>query len=203
MKEGEMKRKAIISLVSLLFFATGLLLVSCAGMQTKQSVTKIQPVSVSIESIDRLNDIAPQPPYQKWDTLVFRVNFKLANPNNVVAKVDDLYFEVKVDDGTSDKTIICADSMPNALIPAGGEMAWSWTGPYIYGAVLGSYALRGVGGEAGLKGVVGKLMELWADLGKDKRTFFVDGNITTSLPDYPELKTVRQQFKKDFKVPAL
>ena len=185
-------------------FAIGLLLVSCAGMQTKSATaTKIQPVLVNVESIDRLNDIAPQPPYQKWDTLVFRVNFKLTNPNNVLAKVDDLYFEVKVDDGTADKTIICADSMPNALIPAGGEMVWSWTGPYIYGATLGSYALRGVGGAAGLKGVVGKLNELWTDLGNDKRKFFIDGNITTSLPGCPELKTVREQFKKEFKVPDL
>jgi hypothetical protein len=204
MKEGDMKRKAIISLLSLMFFATGLILVSCAGVQTKPATaTKIQSVLVNVESVDRLNAIAPKPPYQGTDTLVFRVNFKLTNPNNVIAKVDNLYFEVKVEDGTPDKTIICADSMPNALIPAGGEISWSWTGPYLYGATIGSYALRGVGGEGGLKGVVGRVAELWTDLGNDKRKFFVDGNITTSLPDCPELKTVYKQFKAEFNVPSL
>ena len=204
MKEGDMKRKAIISLLSVMFFATGLILVSCAGVQTKgATATKIQPVSVVVESVDRLNDTAPKPPYQKWDTLVYGINFKLTNPNNVLAKVEDLYYEVKVDDGTADKTIICAGTMPNAWIPAGGEMTWSSTVPYIYGGIVGSYALRGVGGAGGLKGVVGKVMELWADLGQDKRPFLITGNVTTSLPDCPELKTVYKQFKAEFKVPGL
>jgi hypothetical protein len=150
-----------------------------------------------------LNDIAPKPPYQKWDTLVYGINFKLTNPNNALAKVEDLYFEVKVDDGTVDKTIICASTMPNVWIPAGEEMTLSATVPYIYGGIIGSYALRGVGGAGGLKGVVGKVVELWTDLGKDKRPFLITGNVTTSLPVYPELKTVYKQFKAEFKVPGL
>jgi hypothetical protein len=187
-----------------MFFVTGLILVSCAGVQTKgATATKIQPVSVVVESVARLNDTAPKPPYQKWDTLVFEVNFKLTNPNNVLAKVEDLYYEVKVDDGTADKTIICAGTMPNAWIAAGGEMTWSSTVPYIYGGIVGSYALRGVGGAEGLKGVVGKVVELWADLGKDQRPFLITGNVTTSLPDCPELKTVYKQFNAEFKVPGL
>ncbi len=198
-----MKSRAKISLLSLMFFATGLMLVSCAGIQTKPAVTKIQPIVVSVESVERLNDIAPKPPYQKWDTLVYGVNFKLTNPNNVLVKVDDLYFEVKVDDGTADKTIIGAGTMPSAWLPAGGEMTWNSTVPYIYGGIIGSYALRGVGGAAGLKGVVGKVVELWADLGKDKRKFYIDGNSSTSAPDYPELKPVYNQFKSEFKVPGL
>jgi hypothetical protein len=203
MKEGHMKRNALISLLSLIFFATSLILVSCAGIETKPAVTKIQPVFVSVESVERLNDIAPNPPYQKWDTLVYGINFKLTNPNNVLVKVEDLYFEVKVDDGTADKTIICASTMPSAWIPAGGEMTWSSTVPYIYGGIIGSYALRGVGGAEGLKGVVGKVVELWADLGKDKRNFYIDGNSMTSVPDCPELKPVYKQFKSEFKVPGL
>jgi hypothetical protein len=193
-----MEKKAFILLMVVVF---GVGFFGCAGM--KPAPTKIHPVAVTVDSIERLNDIAPKPPYQKWDTLVYKVNFKLSNPNTVLAKVNDLYFELKVDDGTRDKTILLAGSMPSGVIEPGGEMAWSYSGPYIYGGVLGSYALRGVGGEAGLKGVVGKLNELWQDLGKDKRKFFIDGNITSSLPDSPNLGTVYNQFKLQYSVPGL
>jgi hypothetical protein len=158
---------------------------------------------VSLDTVERLNAIAAKPPYQGTDVLVFRVNFKLSNPNNVLAKVNDLYFELKVDDGTPDKTIVLAGSMPGGVIEPEGEMTWSYAGPYIYGGVVGSYALRGVGGEGGLKGVVGKVIELWEDLGNDKRKFFIDGNITSSLPDFPNLGTVYNQFKMEYTVPGL
>ena len=193
-----MNKKFEILLVSVMVIA---LMTGCAGL--KIAPTKILPVSVTLDSIERLNDIAPKPPYQKWDALVFKVNFKLSNPNNVLSRVADLYFELKVDDGTRDKTILLAGSMPSGVIEPGGEMMWSYTGPYIWGGVLGSYALRGVGGEAGLKGVVGKLNELWEDLGKDKRKFFIDGNVTYSLPEFPNLGTVRNQFKTEFTMPKL
>jgi hypothetical protein len=196
-KEGFMKRAFILLMVVVL----GIGIFGCAGM--KPAPTKIHPIAVTVDSIERLNDIAPKPPYQKWDTLVFKVNFKLSNPNDILAKVEDLYFELKVEDGTPEKTILMAGSMASSVIGPGGEIMWSYTGPYIYGGVLGSYALRGVGGEAGLKGVVGKLNELWEDLGKDKRKFFIDGNITSSLPDFPNLGTVYNQFKMEFAVPGL
>ena len=192
-----MKRALILVMVVVL----GLGIFGCAGM--KPAPTKISPVSVTLDSIERLNDIAPKPPYQKWDTLVFKVNFKLSNPNNVIAKVEDLYFELKVEDGTPEKTILLAGSMPSSVIEPGGEAMWSYTGPYIWGGVLGSYALRGVGGEAGLKGVVGKLNELWEDLGKEKRKFFIDGNITYSLPEFPKLGINRNQFKTELTMPKL
>ena len=72
--------------------------------------------------MERLNAIAAKPPYQATDVLVFRVNFKLTNPNNVLAKVDDLYFEAKAEDGTPDKTLLLTSSMPVTVIPAGGEI---------------------------------------------------------------------------------
>jgi len=193
-----MGKKALILLMVLVF---GLGFWGCAGI--KPSPTKILPISVTLDSIERLNDIAPNPPYQKWDSLTFKVNLKLSNPNNALAKVSDLYFELKVDDGTPDKTILLAGSMPSGVIEPGGEMTWSYAGPYIYGAVLGSYALRGVGGEEGLKGVIKKLNELWEDLGKDKREFFIDGNLTYYLPEFPNLGTARNQFKIKFTMPKL
>jgi len=193
-----MEKKALILLMVVVF---GLSVFGCAGM--KPAPAKIHPVTVTVDSIERLNDIAPKPPYQRWDTLVFKVNFKFSSPNNVLAKVDDFYFELKVEDGTPEKTILLAGSMPSSVIGPEGEMMWSYAGPYIYGGVLGSYALRGVGGEAGLKGVVGKLNELWEDLGKDKRRFFIDGNITYSLPEFPNLGMVRNQFKTEFTMPTL
>jgi hypothetical protein len=189
------------ALILLMAVVLGLGVLGCAGM--KPAPDKIMPVKVTLDSIERLNDIAPKPPYQNWDILVFKVNFKLSNPNNILAKVDDLYFELKVEDGTPEKTILLAGSMPSSVIEPGGEAMWSYTGPYIRGGVLGSYALRGVGGEAGLKGVVEKLNELWEDLGKDKRKFFIDGNITYSLPESPNLGIVRNQFKTEFTMPKL
>ena len=62
---------------------------------------------------------------------------------------------------------------------------------------------RGVGGEEGMKGVLKKRDEFWTDLGADKRKFFIDGNITSSLPDFPNLGTVRNQFKTEFTIPKL
>lgn len=183
----------------------GVIVLGCAGQKhvMAPSPAQILPVAIEITSVERLNDIGEKPPYQKTDTLVFRVNFKLSNPNKVLAKVEDLYFEAKVDDGTPEKTIVLAGSMPSNVIQVGGEMVWSYTEPYTYGGVLGSYALRGVGGAEGLKGVVGKLNELWQDLGADKRIFFIDGHIASSLPDCPNLGIVRNQFQAQFTIPKL
>ncbi len=198
MKEGAMDKKIFILLMVVVL---GLGVFGCAGM--KPTPTQILPVKVTVDSVERLNDIAKNPPFQPTDLLVFRVNFKLSNPNNVPAKVDNLYFEAKVDDGTRDKTIIQAVTMPSYLIPAGGEITWSSTEPFLYGGVRASYLLRGVGGEGGVKGAFAKVEELWIDLGADKRKFSIDGNITTSLPDAPNLGIVRTQFKTEFAIPKL
>jgi hypothetical protein len=177
----------------------------CAGQ--KQMIvtapTKILPVSVEVTSIERLNAIPAKPPYQATDVIVFRVNFRLTNPNNVLAKVDDFYYEAKAEDGTPDKTLLLTSSMPVTVIPAGGEIVWSWTEPYIFAVMRASYLYRGVGGEEGVPGVMKKVDEFWTDLGADKRKFFIDGNITTSLPDFPNLGTVRNQFKTEFSIPKL
>jgi len=191
--------------ILLMVVVLGLGIFGCAGEKamTKTAPSQILPVKVTVDSVERLNDIAKKPPFQPTDLLVFRVNFKLSNPNNIPAKVDDLYFEAKVDDGTSDKTIIQAVTMPPYLIPAGGEIMWSSTEPFLYGGVRTSYILRGVGGAEGVKGASTKMEELWIDLGGDKRKFFIDGNITTSLPDTPNLGIVRTQFKTEFAIPKL
>jgi hypothetical protein len=202
MKEGIMDKKVFILLMAVVL---GLGIFGCAGekVMIKPAPSQVLPVKVTVDSVERLNAIAAKPPFQPTDLLVFRVNFKLANPNNVSAKVDDLYFEAKVEDGTRDKTIVQAVSMPAYLVPAGGEIMWSSTEPFLYGGVRASYLLRGVGGEGGMKGVFQKVEELWTDLGGDKRKFYVDGNITTSLPDAPNLGIVRTQFKTEFAIPKL
>lgn len=197
-----MDKKALILLVGLMCLA---LLIGCAGqkMMMAGAPAKIQPVSVEVTGVDRLNATAAKPPYQATDVLVFRVNFKLTNPNNVLARVDDFYFEAKAEDGTPDKTLLLTSSMPVTVIPAGGEIVWSWTEPYIFAVMRASYLYRGVGGEEGVPGVMKKVEEFWTDLGADKRKFFIDGNITTSLPDFPDFGTVRQQFKTEFTIPKL
>jgi hypothetical protein len=121
--------------------------------------TKILPVSVEVTSIERLNAIPAKPPFQATDVLVFRINFKLTNPNNVLAKVDDLYFEAKAEDGTPEKTIVQAASMPSMVIPTGGEALciwwsagclhypWSWRGRwYERGTPKAGRTLDGLGG---------------------------------------------------------
>jgi hypothetical protein len=202
MKEGAMDKKVFILLMVVVL---GLGFLGCAAEKSvvKTAPSQILPVKVTVDSVERLNAIAAKPPFQATDLLVFRVNFKLSNPNNVPAKVDDLYFEAKVEDGTPDKTIVQAVSMPAYLVPASGEILWSSTEPFLYGGVRASYLLRGVGGAEGVKGVFAKVEELWIDLGGDKRKFYIDGNITTSLPDAPNLGIVRTQFKTEFAIPKL
>jgi len=196
-----MNRKALILLVGVLCVSLVLGVFGCAGL--KPAASKIQPVSVEVTSVERLNAIPPKPPYQATDVLVFRVNFKLTNPNNVLAKVDDLYFEAKTEDGTPQKTIVQAASMPSMVVPAGGELVWSPTDIFVYGGVLGQFITRGLDGGEGMKGALQKREEFWTDLGGDKRKFFIDGNITTSLPDFPDLGAVRNQFKTEFTTPKL
>lgn len=167
------------------------------------SPSKLLPVTVEVLGVERLNDIAAKPPFQRTDTLVFRVNFRLINPNDLLAKVEGLDFEVKVEDDTPDKTIVLTTSMPAGVIQGKGEMMWSSTEPYIYGGVLGSYMLRGVGGAEGVKGAAQKLEELWQDLGADKRKFLIEGKISSSLPDSPDLGIVHQRFSSEFAIPKL
>jgi hypothetical protein len=200
-KEGDMNRKALILLVSMICVSFGMGVLGCAGL--KPAPAKIQPVTVELTGVDRLNAAAAKPPYQATDVLVFRVNFRLTNPNNVLAKVDDFFFEVKAEDGTPDKTLLLTSSMSATVIPAGGEIVWSWTEPYIFAVMRASYLYRGVGGEEGVPGVMKKVEEFWTDLGTDKRKFFIDGNITYSLLDFPDLGTVRNQFKTEFTIPIL
>jgi hypothetical protein len=202
MREGHMKEKVMILLM---VGVLGLGIFGCVGEKAmvKTAPPQMQPVKVTVETVDRLNAIAAKPPYQATDVIVFRVNFKLANPNNVLAKVDDFYFEAKAEDGTPDKTILLTSSMPATLIPPGGEIVWSWTEPYIFAVMRASYLYRGVGGEEGVPGVMKKVDEFWTDLGADKRNFFIDGNITYSLPDFPNLGAVRDQFKTEFTIPKL
>jgi hypothetical protein len=198
MKEGIMEKKALILLMVVVL---GLGVFGCAGM--KPAPDKMMPVKVTIDSVERLNAIGAKPPYQGTDVIVFKINFKLSNPNNVLAKVDDLYFETKVDDGTKEKMIVLAGSMPGMLIPANGEATWSYADPLLYGGLFGQIITRGLGGEAGMKGAAQKREEIWQDLGADKMKFFIDGNITSSLPDFPNLGTTYNQFKMEFAVPKL
>jgi hypothetical protein len=193
-----MDKKALVLFVGFMCLA---LLMGCAGI--KPTPTKISPVKVSVETVERLNAIAAKPPYQGTDVLVFRINFKLTNPNNVLAKVDNLYFETKIDDGTREKMVVLAGSMPNMLIPAGGEATWSYADPLLYGGLFGQIITRGLGGEAGMKGAAEKREQIWQNLGADKMKFFIDGNITSSLPDFPNLGTVYNQFSTEFAVPGL
>jgi len=197
-----MHKKAMIWLLSLVWVA---FFIGHVGPMPVLAAapTEILPVLVEVSSVERLNDVAAKPPFQKTDTLVFRINFKLSNPNPVLARVDDLHFELKVEDGTPEKTIVLAGSMPACVILAQEEMMWSWTEPYIYGGVLGSYILRGMGGEEGVKGAAQKLEELWKDLGADKRIFLIDGKIASSLPDFPNLGIVHHRFSTEFTVPKL
>jgi len=201
MKEGHMEKKAMILLTSMMCVTIGIGILGCATL--KPAPPRIQPVTVEVAGVERLNAIAAKPPFQATDVLVFRVNFKLTNPNNVLAKVDDFYFEAKAEDGTPDKTLLLASSMSVTVIPAGEEIAWSWTEPYIFAVMRASYLYRGVGGEEGVPGVMKKVDEFWIDLGADKRKFFIDGNITFSLPDFPSLGTVRHRFNIEFTIPKL
>jgi hypothetical protein len=192
------------TMIGWLTWMGGAFLIGCAGAPVLAAAqTEIQPVLAEVNSVERLNDIAAKPPFQRTDTLVFRVNFKLANPNNVLAKVEDFHFEVKVEDGTPEKTIVLAGSMPNCVIPAREEMMWSWTEPYIYGGVLGSYILRGMGGAEGVKGAAQKLEEFWQDLGADRRKFLIEGNIVSSFPDFPNLRILHHRFSTEFTMPKL
>ena len=201
MKEGDMDKKALILLMVVVL---GLGVFGCAGEKSKKPApSKFYLLRLRSTSVERLNAIGAKPPYQATDVLVYRINFKLSNPNNVIAKVDDLYFETKIDDGTKEKMIVLAGSMPSMLIPASGEAMWSYTDPLLYGGIIGQIVTRGVSGEEGMKGAVRIREELWTDLGADKKKFFIDGNITTSLPDFPNLGTVYQQFKTEFAIPKL
>jgi hypothetical protein len=202
MKEGAMDKKVFILMMVVVL---GLGIFGCAGekVMVKTAPSQILPVKVLVDTVERLNAIAAKPPYQGTDVLVFRINVKLTNPNNVLAKVDNLYFETKIDDGTREKMVVLAGSMPSMLIPAGGEATWSYADPLLYGGLFGQIITRGLGGEAGMKGAAQKREEIWQSLGADKMKFFIDGNITSSLPDFPNLGTVYDQFKMEFAVPGL
>jgi hypothetical protein len=202
MKEGAMDKRVLTLLVAVVL---GLAIFGCAGEKAmiKTAPSQIQPVKVMVDSVERLNAIPAKPPYQGTDVLVFRVNFKLSNPNNVLAKVDDFYFEAKAEDGTRQKTIVQAASMPSMVIPAGGEAVWSPTDIFVYGGALGQFITRGLDGGEGMKGALQKREEFWTDLGGDKRKFFIDGNITYSLPDFPNLGSARNQFQSEFTMPKL
>ena len=97
-----MEKKALILLMVVVL---GLGIFGCAGEKAmvKTAPSQILPVKAAVDTVERLNAIPAKPPFQNTDVIVFRLNFKLTNPNNVLAKVNDLYFETKVDDGTKER----------------------------------------------------------------------------------------------------
>jgi hypothetical protein len=200
MKEVSMKKALIFAAVVVVGLSWG-----CAGERgiAKSAPVRILPVDVRVDSVERLNAIAAKPPFQATDVLVFRVTFMLTNPNQALARIDDLYCEVKIDDGTREKMIVLAGSMPSQVILGGGEMLWSITEPLLYGGLTGQIVTRGVGGPEGMKGVLAKRDEIWTDLGADNKNFLIEGNVTTSSPEFPQLGTIREQFKMEFTIPKL
>jgi len=196
-----MAKKIASLMAGLLLAIVGMgLVVSCASMQTGSSPAALSPVKVTDATVERLNPISGDK-FQKTDVIVFSTTFSFSNPQQALAKISDLYFEVKVDDGTDDKTIIQSASMPITYIRGGEEISWSYTSPLIYGGMIGSYILRGIGG--GIKGAVGTLNSVWKDLGADKKTFYIKARYATSLPDFPGLGKKFQEFSSEFEVPAL
>jgi hypothetical protein len=194
-KIGSFMAGLLVTIVSLGLVA------SCASLKAGSAPATLSPVTVTDISVERLNPISPDK-FQKTDVIVLSTSFTFTNPQQALAKISDLYFEVKVDDGTDDKTIIQSGSMPITYIPAGEEINWSYTSPLIYGGMIGSYVLRGVG-SGGIPGAVGTLNEVWKALGEDKKTFYIEARYATSLPDFPGLGKKFQESSSEFKVPAL
>ncbi len=178
------------------------LVVSCASLKAGSAPTTLSPVEIMDVSVERLNPMAADK-YQKTDVFVFNTTFTFSNPQEALARISDFNFEVRVDDGTDDKTIIQSGSMPIAYIPAGEEISWSAASPLIYGGMIGSYALRGLGGGKGIPGAVGALNEVWKALGEDTKTFYIKARYATSLPDCPELGKKVHEFSSEFKIPEL
>ncbi len=198
-----MAKKMSWSMASLLVAIISMgLMVSCASVKTVSAPGALSPVKITDVSVERLNPIAADK-FQKTDVFVFSTTFTLSNAQKVLARVSDFNFEVKVDDGTADKTIIQSGSMPITYIPGNDEISWSYTSPLIYGGMIGSYVLRGLGGGEGIKGAVGALNGVWKELGADKKTFYIKARYATSLADVPSLGKKFQEFSSEFKVPAL
>ena len=203
MKEGAMDKKVFILLMVVVL---GLGIFGCAGEKAmiKTAPSQILPVKVTVDSVERLNAIAAKPPYQATDVLVFRVNFKLSNPNNVLAKVDDLYFEAKVEDGTPEKTIVQAASMPSMLIP--GRWRDRYGPPQTLFFMVESRTIHnpwswwGRRNERCTRKNERNFGQIW---GLIKENFSSMATSLTSLPDFPNLGTVRNQFKTEFAIPKL
>lgn len=174
---------------------------SCASLKAGPAPAAVAPAMVTDIAVERLNPISADK-FQKTDVIVFTTTLTFSNPQQTLARISDFNFEVKVDDGTEDKTIVQSGSMPIAYIPAGEQISWSYASPLIYGGMIGSYALRGVG-DGGIAGAVGTLNGVWKDLGEDKKTFYIKGRYATSLPDFPGLGKKFQEFSSEFKVPEL
>ncbi len=189
---------------SLVFvLALGLTVCGCQSTSSskKASSGEIGPVKVENVTVERLNGISPDK-FHKSDVLVFRTTFNFMNPGDAMAEVRDFYFEVKVDDGTADKTIIQSASMPKTFIPGGEHFTWYATCPLSYGGMIGSYVTRGLGG-GGIKNAVGKLNEVWKALGNDEKTFYIQGRYSTAYPNVPETGKKIQQFDFEYTIPEL
>ncbi|MFO7837993.1 MAG: hypothetical protein R6X08_00660 [Desulfosalsimonadaceae bacterium] len=186
-----------------LVLALGLMVCGCQSTSSGKidSSGKITPVRVENVTVERLNEISPEK-FQKSDVLVFRTIFNFKNPGNELAVLKNFNFEVKVDDGTADKTIIQSASMPKTFIPGGETFTWYASCPLSYGGMIGSYVTRGVGG-GGIKDAVGKLNEVWKALGNDEKTFYISGRYSTAYPNAPEAGKKIRQFDFEYTVPEL
>jgi len=186
---------------SLVFMVTlGLMVCGCAAVKSAPSGESAS-LKITDVTVERLNDIAKEK-YHKTDVLVFRTTFNFMNPGSGMVQVSDLSFEVKVDDGTPQKTIVQSASMPTTYIPGNEDFTWTYTAPLSYGGMIASYILRGMG-TGGIKGAVGKLNEVWKALGNDEKRFYIKGRFAKSYPDRPEAGKKVQQFAFEYEIPEL
>ncbi len=199
-----MQKKIFCVRVLLVFvLSLGLMAWGCQSTSSRKSVSsgEFAPVKVENATVERLNEISPDK-FNKSDVLVFRTIFNFKNPGSELAVVKNFSFEVKVDDGTADKTIIQSASMPKAFIPAGETFTWYASCPLNYGGMIGSYVTRGLGG-GGIKNAVGKLNEVWKALGNDEKTFYISGRYATAYPNVPDAETKVRKFDFEHTIPEL
>lgn len=179
----------LVAILLSLVLACGL---GCAPAKEVEEVTEVLPNEVTIEYVQLMTS-RTEKPYNVDQALALRLALRVNNPNDVLARVDRLEYALFVDGGPGGRTNLLSDGQYfDIYIPGKTSVVLKDGSAIAFMTVAVSYML-GVGGDWNAEATA-----LFDDIDAGEKVFKLEGSVTTSLPEHPDLGSKTSSFATQY-----